>query len=149
MDPDIDKRIRELTERVEFLKTLRQQVPEYWKHEAGHIYHGVFGTGGPITHEMMVRAHAFGMLKVEDLKDCKTYIGYCRNATIATWDGERKTFVIMRTKFGMEFPEETPYPHVDYCFDVFVPVCEWERPLVFGAAIDFPTNPLSKENDDG
>ena len=50
----------------------------------------------------------------------KTYIGDCRNATEAVWNG--KTFTYMRTKFGTTYPEDINHFQDDDGYDVFVPI---------------------------
>ena len=50
----------------------------------------------------------------------KTYIGDCRNATEAIWDG--KVFKYMRTKFGSTYEEEINHFEDDDGYDVFVPI---------------------------
>jgi len=52
----------------------------------------------------------------------KTYIGDCRNATEATWDGEKFTY--MRTKFGCTYPEKINHFEDDNGYDLFVPIKE-------------------------
>ena len=52
----------------------------------------------------------------------KTYIGDCRNATEATWDGEKFTY--MRTKFGNTYPEKINHFEDDNGYDLFVPLRE-------------------------
>ena len=50
----------------------------------------------------------------------KIYIGDCRNATEAIWDG--KVFKYMRTKFGSTYEEEINHFEDDDGYDVFVPI---------------------------
>ena len=50
----------------------------------------------------------------------KIYIGDCRNATEAIWDG--KVFKYMRTKFGLTYEEEINHFEDDDGYDVFVPI---------------------------
>jgi len=50
----------------------------------------------------------------------KTYIGNCRNATEAVWDGEKFTY--MRTKFGSTYPETINHFQDDDGYDLFVPL---------------------------
>ena len=50
----------------------------------------------------------------------KTYIGDCRNATEAVWDGEKFTY--MRTKFGSTYPETINHFQDDDGYDLFVPL---------------------------
>lgn len=54
-----------------------------------------------------------------DLVIGKTYIGRCRNATKATWDG--KNFVYDRTKFCHIYSEKINHPEDFNGFDVFIP----------------------------
>lgn len=50
----------------------------------------------------------------------ETYIGSCRNASEAIWDGEKFTY--MRTKFGCTYPEDINHFQDDDGYDVFVPI---------------------------
>ena len=50
----------------------------------------------------------------------KTYIGDCRNARKAVWDGEKFTY--MRTKFGSTYPETINHFQDDDGYDLFVPL---------------------------
>ena len=50
----------------------------------------------------------------------ETYIGDCRNASEAVWNG--KTFTYMRTKFGTTYPEDINHFQDDDGYDVFVPI---------------------------
>ena len=50
----------------------------------------------------------------------KTYIGDCRNAREAVWDGEKFTY--MRTKFGSTYPETINHFQDDDGYDLFVPL---------------------------
>ncbi len=61
-----------------------------------------------------------GGIPKENLIPGKTYIGDCRNATEAVWDGEKFTY--MRTKFWYTYPEEINHFQDDDGCDVFVPI---------------------------
>jgi len=50
----------------------------------------------------------------------KTYIGHCRNANEAIWDGER--FVYKRTKLGYMYNEKINHFQDDNGNDVFIPI---------------------------
>ena len=50
----------------------------------------------------------------------ETYIGDCRNASEAVWNGDRFTY--MRTKFGTTYPEDINHFQDDDGYDVFVPI---------------------------
>ena len=54
----------------------------------------------------------------------KTYVGGCRNASEAVWNGNRFTY--MRTKFGSTYQEDINHFEDDDGYDVFVPIkiCE-------------------------
>ncbi len=66
------------------------------------------------------------------------YVGLCRNATVARWDGER--FHHWRRKFGHEFVETIHHPEDDQDFDVFVPVARADPGEV--RMIDITQTPL-------
>lgn len=61
-----------------------------------------------------------GGIPKDELVVGKTYIGNCRNATEAVWDGEKFTY--MRTKFGNTYPETINHFQDDDGYDVFVPI---------------------------
>ena len=61
-----------------------------------------------------------GGIPKDDLIIGKTYIGDCRNATEAIWNG--KVFKYMRTKFGSTYEEEINHFEDDDGYDVFVPI---------------------------
>ena len=61
-----------------------------------------------------------GAIPLHKLEVGKTYIGECRNASEAVWQGDK--FEYMRTKFGSTFPEKINHFQNDDGFDVFVPV---------------------------
>lgn len=50
----------------------------------------------------------------------KTYIGDCRNASEAVWNGEKFTY--MRTKFGNTYEEDINHFQDDDGYDLFVPI---------------------------
>lgn len=50
----------------------------------------------------------------------KTYIGDCRNATEAIWDGEHFNYI--RTKFGYQYTDQINHFEDDNGYDVFVPI---------------------------
>ena len=61
-----------------------------------------------------------GGIPKEELIVGETYIGSCRNASEAVWNGERFTY--MRTKFGYTYPEDINHFQDDDGYDVFVPL---------------------------
>lgn len=62
----------------------------------------------------------FGAIPKKDLIPGKTYIGECRNADEAVWNGS--VFIYQRYKFGDVFPEEINHFEDDDGYDLFVPV---------------------------
>jgi hypothetical protein len=63
-----------------------------------------------------------GAIAKNQLVKGHTYIGTCRNAEEAVWDGDK--FIYQRYKFGIVFPEEINHFEDDDGFDVFVPLYE-------------------------
>ena len=61
-----------------------------------------------------------GAIPKKDLIIGKTYIGECRNASEAVWNGH--TFVYERYKFGDTFDEEINHFEDDDGYDLFVPI---------------------------
>lgn len=61
-----------------------------------------------------------GAILKKDLEIGRTYIGSCRNASEATWNGE--VFIYKRTKWGSTFEERINHFEDDNGFDLFVPL---------------------------
>lgn len=61
-----------------------------------------------------------GAIPIDKLVVGKTYIGDCRNASEAVWNG--KQFVYERHKFGDVFEEKINHFQEDDGFDLFVPI---------------------------
>lgn len=61
-----------------------------------------------------------GALPLEKMVVGKTYIGTCRNASEAVWQGDH--FVYQRSKFGDTYPEKINHFQNDDGYDVFVPI---------------------------
>jgi hypothetical protein len=61
-----------------------------------------------------------GGIPKEELIVGETYIGSCRNASEAVWNGEKFTY--MRTKFGTTYAEDINHFQDDDGYDVFVPI---------------------------
>ena len=61
-----------------------------------------------------------GALPLHLLEVGKTYIGTCRNASEAVWQGDH--FVYQRSKFGDTYPEKINHFQNDDGYDVFVPI---------------------------
>lgn len=61
-----------------------------------------------------------GAISKNELIIGKTYIGKCRNASEAVWNGERFTY--QRTKFGTTYPEDINHFQDDDGNDLFVPI---------------------------
>lgn len=61
-----------------------------------------------------------GAISKKDLEIGKTYLGDCRNASEAVWNG--KVFVYKRYKFGFTYDEEINHFEDDDGSDLFVPI---------------------------
>lgn len=61
-----------------------------------------------------------GAIPKDKLITGETYIGTCRNATEAIWDG--KQFIYKRTKFGYTYDETINHFQDDDGYDLFIPV---------------------------
>ncbi len=59
-------------------------------------------------------------VKKEDLIHGEYYLGHCRNAIVARWNGEEGIFYHWRTKFGHSFIETIHCPEDEQYYDVFV-----------------------------
>lgn len=62
----------------------------------------------------------FGAIPKDNLIKGKSYIGNCRNATQAIWNGEK--FIYQRTKFNYSFNESISHFQDDDYYDVFIPI---------------------------
>lgn len=62
------------------------------------------------------------MIEKKDLKVGSYYVGSCRNASYARWNG--KVFIHWRTKWRATFLEEICHPDDEKHFDVFIPEYE-------------------------
>lgn len=61
-----------------------------------------------------------GAIPKDKLVIGETYIGNCRNASEAVWNG--KVFTYKRTKFGYTYDENINHFQDDDGYDVFVPI---------------------------
>ena len=61
-----------------------------------------------------------GGIPKEELIVGETYIGDCRNASEAVWNG--KVFTYMRKKFGYTYPEDINHFEDDNGYDLFIPI---------------------------
>lgn len=61
-----------------------------------------------------------GGIPKDKLEIGKTYIGDCRNASEAVWNG--KVFTYMRKKFGYTYPEDINHFEDDNGYDLFIPI---------------------------
>lgn len=67
------------------------------------------------------------MIKKSELIDGKTYLGFCRNNFIATWDARENKFYMTAWQFGAYVDWLEHYEDVQGKFDGFVPVQIIER----------------------
>lgn len=84
----------------------------------------------PVTLEWVEKSAEAGMIRLADLVPGANYIGCCRNAYIAEWDGE--VFWYKRFKPSREkpwFAESINHPERDDGYDVFVPTLMLLGPL--------------------
>jgi hypothetical protein len=63
-----------------------------------------------------------------DLVHGAYYIGTCRNANLARWDGKREVFMHWRWNFNQRFIEEIRCPEDEARWDVFIAEYEVEEP---------------------
>lgn len=54
-----------------------------------------------------------------ELIDGRSYMGHCRNASVAIWRAEKQRFEYQRNKFGYIFTEEIEAPEDFKGYDVF------------------------------
>ena len=75
----------------------------------------------PVKPEELELAYSQGMIRKSDLKNCVSYKGHCRNASVAVWRSDKGVFTYIRSKFGSTFPEDINHPEDDNGFDLFTP----------------------------
>lgn len=63
--------------------------------------------------------YRMGAIHKADLISGKMYLGQCRNASVAEWNGNE--FVYERNKFGYTYGEKINHFEDDDGFDVFIP----------------------------
>lgn len=66
-----------------------------------------------------------GAIPKEELEVGTAYLGDCRNASKAIWNG--KVFTYRRTKFGYTYDEDINHFQDDDGYDVFVPIKKIEN----------------------
>lgn len=80
------------------------------------------------------------MLPKSHLVKGEYYIGVCRNASVARWDGEK--FWHWRRKWGYDFVESIHHPDDEELYDCFVPVyhCDGHevKPVITTQFDDYP-----------
>jgi hypothetical protein len=77
----------------------------------------------PIPQEFDPEPYYFaGVLPPEKRKVGRAYLGLCRNASVALWDG--KLFHYVRTKWGQSYVEKICPIETNDGYDLFVPMCE-------------------------
>lgn len=86
---------------------------------ASTIYHSL---GPVITTQKLQNAYDKGMIAKADLVDGASYLGRCRNASVAKWNATTEKFTYIRTKFGSSFEEDIVHPENDEGYDIFVPI---------------------------
>ncbi len=74
----------------------------------------------PLTPEVIQKLNRKGAIQKKDLLIKGSYIGSCRNAVTATWDGTK--FQYVREKFGTWFLEDINHYEDDNGYDLFIPI---------------------------
>jgi hypothetical protein len=115
-----------------------------YNHNFDHMYSHHFGGWGEDRYYMVDKAHWIynkltrgwksvvnlnhvyldGMIAKKDLVEGAIYLGHCRNAGYAQWQGDK--FEYIRHKFGCEYMEEIDHPEDDKGYDIFVPILKTE-----------------------
>lgn len=75
-----------------------------------------------IPEDILNSAVSEGMIPKSQLIDGQSYIGSCRNATVAIWHADKNRFTYRRQKFNSTFDEDICHPEDDNGFDLFIPV---------------------------
>lgn len=76
----------------------------------------------PVPKKLYEELYSKGILRKEQLEIGKTYLGKCRNASEALWNGT--VFIYKRHKFGFVFDEEINHLQDDNGVDLFIPLKE-------------------------
>ena len=105
---------------------IKQRIKEYWQTLVINDVKDIPHLPNPLEDYHYEILYKNGILKKEELKDGKYYLGKCRNANVAKWDEQGKCFWYMRNKFGSTFPEKINHLQDDNRFDLFVPLKEVE-----------------------
>jgi len=86
-----------------------------------------------VNKEKLTLAYRHGMLCLKELNKGHTYLGKCRGATTAQWNGEY--FVIARWEMTTWIFDYVPHPEEDEGHDIFVPVFDLTKHIdtqIFG-----------------
>lgn len=120
------EKLENLKEKVKQEKERRKKaVFEYWKNRVPFLDEDDIPDIPKVDKEkyeeiIIPNIIRCGGIPKEDLVVGKTYVGSCRNASEATWNGEKFTY--MRTKFGYTYPEDINHFQDDDGYDLFVPI---------------------------
>jgi hypothetical protein len=74
----------------------------------------------PIPESMYNELFSKGVIPKKDLIIGNYYLGRCRNASVAKWDGDK--FLYMRNKFGHWSIDKINHMEDDNGYDLFVPL---------------------------
>lgn len=118
---DIEKK------RQAFIEQVKKQREENWKHLEP------FDKPDDVPELPIVDKEKWDNFYVPKLIECgaipkdklvvgKKYIGSCRNADVAIWNGS--VFIYDRYKFGVSYKEEINHFQDDNGYDLFVPIKE-------------------------
>lgn len=69
-----------------------------------------------------------GGVLMEDLEHLSYYIGICRNAKVAIWDGKEQKFFHTRYKMGKHIIDSINHPEMDDGYDLFIPLQKVSNP---------------------
>jgi hypothetical protein len=72
----------------------------------------------------MMKREQLHFIPKDKLKHGAYYVGMCRNANVARWDGDKEVFWHWRSRLGSTFPETIKHPFDEDIFDVFYPMEE-------------------------
>lgn len=115
---------------TEFDLRYTHDVPEYVNNDerlAQWIYHKLY-RGCVLDEANLKHVCIDGMICKDRLEVGAIYVGHCRNAHYALWNGEK--FEYIREKFGNEYIDEVEHPEDCIGYDVFVPVVKTEYKLL-------------------
>lgn len=112
--------------KIKLKKIQDENLKEYWLNNLKPFVdeYDVPHLPKPLEQYQINKLIECGAIPKNKLEINRYYLGHCRNASVAMWDGN--VFWYMRTKFAHIFAEDINHFEDDNGFDLFVPIREVE-----------------------